>query len=103
MSKQETSIKYPYSRLKGLSEFMDFAQEPDWKPTKIDTALFKKLGLAKGKEAEAVATLRFLALIDESGTPTADFHQLQEKYRPTMSRLVRKSYSDVFDLIPPRL
>ena len=63
MSKKDSgAIKYPYSRLKGLKDFMAFAQEPDWRPAKIDTALFKKLGMAKGKEGEAVATFVFYKL-----------------------------------------
>jgi len=96
-------IKYPYSRLKGLKDFVAFAQEPGWKPAKIDTALFKKLGLAKGKEGEAVATLRFLGLIDEVDIPTAQFDELKQNYQATMKRLVQSKYSDLFSLIPPRM
>lgn len=51
--------KFPYARLKGMGEFMDFAKEPGWRPDKITIILFKKLGLAKGKEGEAVYALRF--------------------------------------------
>lgn len=104
MSKKDSgAIKYPYSRLKGLKDFMTFAQEPDWKPPKIDTALFKKLGMAKGKEGEAVATLRFLGLIDEADVPTKQFDELKQKYQATMKRLVQSKYADLFNLIPARL
>jgi hypothetical protein len=89
--------------LKGLKDFIAFAQEPGWKPAKIDIALFKKLGMAKGKEGEAVATLRFLGLIDEAGAPTAKFDELKQNYQATMKRLVQSKYADLFSLIPTRL
>jgi len=101
--KDSGAIKYPYSRLKGLRDFMAFTQEPDWKPAKIDTTLFKKLGMAKGKEGEAVATLRFLGLIDKAGIPTAKFDELKQNYQVTMKRLVQSKYADLFSLIPPRM
>jgi hypothetical protein len=101
--KDSGAIKYPYSRLKGLKDFVAFVQEPGWKPAKIDTALFKKLGMAKGKEGEAVATLRFLELIDETGAPTAEFDELKQNYQVTMKRLVQLKYADLFNLIPPRM
>jgi len=101
--KDSGTIKYPYSRLKGLKDFMAFAQEPGWKPAKIDTVLFKKLGMAKGKEGEAVATLRFLGLIDEVGAPTSKFDELKQNYQATMKHLVQSKYSDLFSLIPPRM
>ena len=47
-------IKYPSSRLKGLDEFMNFVREPEWRPSKIDVDLMKKLDMAKGKEGLAI-------------------------------------------------
>jgi hypothetical protein len=95
--------KYPCSRLKGLKDFSAFAQEPGWKPAKINIALFKKLDLAKGKEGEAVYALRFLGLIDSVGTPTTEFDQLKQKYKGTMNRLVQEKYAELFSLLPPRM
>jgi hypothetical protein len=103
MAKKIDGTKYPYSRLKGLKDFMDFAKEPGWKQPKIDKALFKKLDLAKGKENEALSALRFLGLIDAAGVPTAAFDALKEDYQGTMNNLVRTGYADLFSLIPPRL
>lgn len=97
------AVKYPHSRLKGMKEFMDFAKEPGWKPEKIDAALFKSLGMAKGKESLAVAALRFLGLIDEDGAPTTNFDALQHDYQATLKRLVQASYAALFRLIPSRL
>ncbi len=103
MAKKTDGTKYPYSRLKGLKDFMDFAKEPGWKQPKIDKALFKKLDLAKGKENEALRALRFLGLIDADGTPTPAFDALKADYPGTMNSLVRAGYTDLFNLIPPRL
>lgn len=103
MKKKPVAVKYPYSRLKGLNEFMAFAKEPDWKPVKIDIELFRKLGLAKGKEGEAVYTLHFLGLIDDASVPTSDFVALKQDYQSTMKRLVEAKYAELFSLIPPRL
>jgi hypothetical protein len=95
--------KYPYARLKGLGEFMAFVQEPGWKPDKINTTLFKKLGMAKGKEGEAVHALKFLGIIATDGTPTTDFDSLKHDYKSTMNKLVLEKYHDLFKLIPPKL
>jgi hypothetical protein len=103
MAKKTAGPKYPYSRLKGIKDFMDFAREPGWKPAKMDTELFKKLGLAKGKEREAVVTLRFLSLIDDNGVATVEFDNLKTDYQGTINRLVKQGYSELFDLIPPRM
>lgn len=103
MAKKADGTKYPYSRLKGLKDFLEFAQEPGWKQPKIDKALFKRLDLAKGKENEALRALRFLGLIDAAGAPTAAFDDLKTDYPGTLNRLVRAGYADLFSLIPPRL
>lgn len=99
--KNSGTMKYPYARLKGMKELMDFIREWRRKPDKIDSALFRKLSIAKGKEGEAVASLRFLGVIDDSGIPTGEFGELKQDYQPTMKRLVEAKYADLFDLIPP--
>lgn len=96
-------VKYPYSRLKGLGEFMMFVHEAGWKPQKIDKLLMKKLDIAKGKESEAVNSLKFLGVIDNMSEPTPDFDNLKIDYQGTMKRLVEDKYSELFNLIPTRL
>ncbi len=99
--KDKKTTKYPYSRLKGLKKFFDLCvEEADWKPDKIDTALFKTLEMAKGKEGEAVATLRFLKIIDDAGVPTADFDKLKKEFKGTLAVLVGSAYSELFNRIP---
>jgi hypothetical protein len=102
--KDEKLTKYPYSRLKGLKKFFDLCvEEPDWKPNRIDTALFKTLEMAKGKEGEAVATLRFLKLIDETGLPTANLDELRKDFKGTLASQVKTAYSELFNRIPAKL
>src|SRR5438067_972792 len=104
MVKTVTAIKYPYSRLKGLKKFFDLIrEEPDWKPAKIDPELFKTLEMAKGKEREAVATLRFLGLIDATGAPTPKFDDLRKDFKGTLAGLVKAGYSEIFNRIPAKL
>lgn len=96
-------VAYPYARLKGLEEFMAFLQAPEWKPSKIDAALLKKLDVAKSKERETVHALEFLGIVNDDGAPTQEFDQLKADYRTTLRRLVLDKYRDLFDLIPPAL
>lgn len=104
MAKNTTAVKYPYSRLKGLKKFFDLCgDEPGWKPNKLDVELFKTLEMAKGKEREAVATLRFLRLIDDSGAPTPKFDELKKDFRGTLADQVKSGYSEPFNRIPAKL
>ncbi len=98
-----TPRKYPYARLKGMNEFMAFAKEPGWRPAKVDAEVLRTIDVAKGKEREAVAALRFLGIIDESGAPTEVFDGLKTDYQGTMRRQVQQSYADVFTLFPPKM
>ncbi len=101
--KDPNSVRYPLARLQGLSEFMAFARDADWRPARIDTALLARLGIAQGKEAEVIYALEFLGLIDDNNTPTSEFEELKQNYQVTMRRLVQAKYGELFSIIPPRL
>ena len=103
MKAKNQDTKYPYARLKGMTDFMTFVQEPNWKPTTINSDLLKKLGMAKGKESEAINALKFLGVIAGDGTPTDEFDNLKQDYQGTMKRLVEEKYAELFSLIPARL
>jgi len=94
------SVKYPSARLKGMQEFMEFVREPSWKPSELDIKLFKKLGMAKGREGSAIQTLRFMGIVDDDGAPTIEFDNLKKNYQPTLKRLVQEKYSDLLNLLP---
>src|SRR3989304_161372 len=95
--------QYPYARVKAMTEFMAFVQEPSWKPANINIDVLKKLGIAKGKEREAVYALKFLGLINIEGAPTIEFDNLKQEYRGTIKRLVEEKYAELFSLIPAKL
>jgi hypothetical protein len=96
-------VKYPYARLTGVTQFMNFVREPGWKPDVVNVDLLKTLDIAKGKESEAVYTLKFLGVIDDDGTPTDQFDSLKQDYTGTMKQLVLEKYKEVFKLIPPTM
>ena len=93
-------VKFPSPRLKGMQEFMDYIQDPVWKPSPIDVSLLKKMGNSKGKEDLAIKALRFLGIIDNAGVPTEEFDNLKKDYQPTLRRLVQEKYSELLSLFP---
>lgn len=103
MNTNKQDIRYPSARLKGLEEFMAFMQEPNWRPSPINIDLFKRLGMAKGKEGLAVYALKFIGVINEEGIPTEEFDNLKKDYQNTLKRLVQASYAELFSLLPTKL
>ena len=103
MDNKTEHSKYPYARVKAMTNFMEFIREPNWKPGKIDIELLKRLGMAKGKEREAIRALTFLELIDKDDVPTHEFDNLKQDYQGTLKRLVEEKYAELFSLIPARL
>lgn len=95
-------IKYPYARLTGVTELMNFIRE-GWQPDSVNAEILKKLKIAKGKEREAVLALRFMGIIADDGTPTVEFDNLKQDYQGTMKRLVLEKYREIFKLMPARM
>ncbi len=93
-------IKYPYARLTGITQFMNFVHEPGWKPDVINVDLLKTLDIAPSKERETVYALKFLGIIAEDGASTDQFDDLKQDYTGTMKKLVLEKYKEVFKLIP---
>ena len=96
----QKSVKFPSPRLRGMQEFMEYVQDPVWKPSPIDVSLLKKMGNSKGKEDLAIKALRFLGIIDNAGVPTQEFDNLKKDYQPTLKRLVQEKYSELLSLFP---
>ncbi len=102
--KDTQQIKYPYSRLTGMSRFMDILRnDPEWKPDVINIDLLKTLDIAPSKERETVYTLKFLGIIGTDGAPTEEFDNLKQDYQGTMKRLVLEKYRELFKQIPSRM
>jgi hypothetical protein len=100
---ETNQVRYPYARLTGVSQFMNFVREPNWKPDSINADLLKRLEIAKGKEREAVHALKFLGIIADDGRPTTEFDNLKQDYQGTMRKLVSDKYDELFKLIPPNM
>jgi hypothetical protein len=96
-------VKYPYARLTGMREVMDWIREPTWNPEKIDPNLLKKFKMAKSKEYEAVHALKFLGIITPDGKPTEEFGNLRKDYQGMLKRLVLEKYKDLFNILPARM
>jgi hypothetical protein len=103
MKKVSVDNRYPSARLKGMQDFMIFVQEPEWKPSKVDVDLMKKLDIAKGRESETAAAIRFLGIVDEDNVPTAEFDKLKLEYQSTLRKLVQSKYTELFNILPLRM
>jgi len=96
----QNPIKFPSPRLKGMKDFMDYVQDPIWKPSLIDVSVLKKMGNSKGKEDLTIKALRFLGIIDNAGVPTDEFDNLKWDYKPSLKRLIQAKYSELLGLFP---
>jgi hypothetical protein len=72
-------------------------------PAKIDASVLKKLGIAPKNESYLINILKFLNVIDDDGTPTAEaratFSQQDDSaFGEKLSEMMKKAYSDLFSL-----
>lgn len=96
-----TRIRYPDARLAGKEAVFELIRtEPHWRPDPITKDTLKALGIARGKETNALYALGFLGVIDDRGSPTKEFGPLRNDFGPTLKRLVRSSYALLFQTIP---
>src|SRR3990172_13285314 len=94
-------IRYPDARLTGVEPVFELIRsEPTWRPDPIDKDTLAALGIATGKETNALYAFRFLDVIDEAGSPTKNFDSLRSDFQPTLRRLVRSSYAKLFQTVP---
>jgi hypothetical protein len=99
--KSNGNSRYPDARVKGIEEFFELVQEEsDWNPDLISKETLKTLGMARGKETNALFALRFLGIINGNGEPTEEFHNLREDFSGTLNKLVMSSYGKLFNMVP---
>ncbi|OWJ68469.1 hypothetical protein BWR60_03420 [Inquilinus limosus] len=72
-------------------------------PATVTSDTVKKLGLASKNESYVINVLQFLGLIDEQGKRTDAGHEVMTKhdeseFQSSFEDLVKKAYSDLFDL-----
>lgn len=100
-TKSNGNTRYPDARIKGMREFLGLVrEEADWNPARISKGTFKTLGMARGKETNALFALRFLGIINDEGEPTEEFRNLRQDFSGTLSRLVMSSYESLFNMVP---
>lgn len=67
--------------------------------------LLMRLGMPGAYANRTLSALKLLDLVDEEGTPTAAFTELQRagesEYRPRLEQVVRTAYSEVFQVADP--
>lgn len=95
-------MAYPYIPSGGLVQTA-FNQFRKSFPAKVDSGTLKKLGLASSNEGSLLNILKFLGVTDDENnrTPvgTKLFTQHEDtKYQAELSSLIKKGYSDLFDL-----
>lgn len=104
MSKKLGNKKfYPYARIKAMNEIVEFIKTPGWRPDIINIDLLKMLGIGPSKEREVINSLMFFGLITKEGNPTEKFEALKDNYSSEMMKIVNREYSDLFNIIPPKL
>jgi hypothetical protein len=72
-------------------------------PTQVTAATLKKLGIAPNNESYVINTLRFLALIDDTGQKTKGAgsvfsHHSDDAFQAALAKVVEASYEDLFGL-----
>lgn len=94
--------KYPYARPKAMAKLMEVIRD-GWRPSRVDLDLIRTLAIAPSKEREALHALKFIGAVDDTGSPTALFGQMQQDYQPTLKKAVQEKYVLLFERIPVKL
>jgi hypothetical protein len=73
--------------------------------TQFSKELLMKLGAPAAYANRTMAALKALDLVDDEGTPTAAFTELQRanesEYRPRLEQIIRTAYDEVFQVVDP--
>lgn len=94
--------KHPYVSGTGvLTQVLDHLRKSF--PATLNAEVLKKLGFAPKNESYIINTLRFLTLIEDDGSRTADAQKVfvtheDSAFQVAFSALVKKAYADLFSL-----
>ncbi len=71
-------------------------------PEKVDSAVLKRLAIARSNETYIINTIRFLGVIDKEGNRTSSAHDLfvlgDEDFRAGFATMIKSAYKSLFDL-----
>lgn len=98
MNEKDTKAKTPaYAPFKTFSNFINGLQE-NGMPAQIDRGIMS--GMSGSAQSAVTGTLEFLRLVDESGVPTKELHQLVETKEdnrgPLLRTVLERSYPFLF-------
>lgn len=94
--------EYPYSMsVDRMQEFINKIPSMG-RPDKVTLKTLEVQGFKSTNDRTIIPTLKFLGIIDESGSPTESWQALcdRESFRKVIAALVRHSYADVFTSFP---
>lgn len=95
--------EYPYSLSIGrMKEFLVSKMPAMGRPDKVTLKTLEAQGFKSTNDRTILPLLKFLGIIDESGTPTSAWMALRdrENSRKVFAALVRSAYADVFTSYP---
>lgn len=71
-------------------------------PSKLDSSVLKKLGVAPNNESYLISIWRFLDLLEDDGSASASatdvFHKSGSAFEDAFAAIVRSAYSDLFEI-----
>ena len=94
----KTEWKAPYVSAATLRQFLDHIRNVSI-PKKVDAGLLLDYGISKGNVSALLSALKFLALVDSEGKPTAAFQGLQvvgDEFNSSLRNVVKAAYEDLF-------
>lgn len=95
--------EYPYAYSAGkLKEFLEKLKETGV-PEKINLKWLESLGYKSKNDRSFLSVLRFLDLIDDSGSPTESYRETLRggnQGRAVFAKIVRDNYADLFSTYP---
>src|SRR6266498_1784440 len=75
-------------------------------PEIIDVGVVVRIGISEGNAHRTVATLQFLALIDDEGKQTKEMKNLAKAstndYPSVLAEILRSAYSRIFEVVNPQ-
>jgi uncharacterized protein DUF5343 len=88
----------PYAPISALEKFFERIRDRAT-PDRVDHKFLRKLNVAHNNEYSLLSALKFLGVLDDYGTPTMSYRQLQttDQFKDTLWRLVQLAYKPVFE------
>lgn len=92
---------YAYTQVPGkLKPFLDKIRSIGV-PKKVTNSWLKTIGFTSSNDGTLIGVLKFVGLVDASGTPTSIWSEMRgAKHKAVLGRAIRKGYSELYDIYP---